>query len=413
VSSATDSLPQPLSVVVAGTSFGFPYGQGAASRAYWYAKALQSAGAKVRVVTLLKPREGSEESTEPACGTYEGIEYEYACGTRVRPRSFLLRRLLGLRLIVRVQAIVRTLSREAPGHSAVLIYSESSLWIAVLAVTCRLNHVVSVLDLCEYPLVGRLGSARASLARELRRRIVYPRLDGIIPISSFLEKYVLGSRRPPPTLVVPVMVDTAMFTPGHERTATEHTRVVYCGALGRLDEVTRAICAFAQATDGLDEAELVIVGDGPIDRVKQAESLVRALGMNGRVRFTGAVRREDLPEVLRSADVFVLPRAPGVFSTAGLPNKLGEYLATGRPVVVNANGDIPHYVTDGVSAFLVDPHDEAQFAATLRRALVDRAEAAGVGVRGRDAAVEHFDFRRQGVRLAAFLATLTTIPQER
>ena len=45
----------PLRVLIVGTSFGFPYGQGAASRVYMYAKALQSAGAEVRVVSLLTP----------------------------------------------------------------------------------------------------------------------------------------------------------------------------------------------------------------------------------------------------------------------------------------------------------------------------------------------------------------------
>ena len=397
-----------LNVVVVGTSFGFPYGQGAASRAYWYAKALQSSGAAVKVVSLLLPSQGREGSGEPACGTYDGIEYEYACGTRVRPRSFLLRRFLGLRLLLRVFNLVRDQSRQSPGHSAVLVYSESSLWIAVLAAACRLNGVVSALDLCEYPLVGRLHSTRASLARELRRRLIYRHLDGIIAISSYLEDYVRRSPQPPPTLVVPVMVDTVAFAPPAQTSGGAHRRVIYCGALGRFDEVAGAIRAFDRAASEIVDAELVIVGDGPAERVKQAETLVRALGLENRVRFTGAILREDLPELLRSAEVFVLPRAPGVASVAGLPNKLGEYLATGRAVVVNANGDIPSYVVDGVSAYLVDPRDELQFAERLRHALDNRAEAAVVGSRGRDVAVKYFDYRRQGVRLAAFLGALTT-----
>ena len=119
--------------------------------------------------------------------------------------------------------------------------------------------------------------------------------------------------------------------------------------------------------------------------------------------FAGDVKREELPALFATAEVFVLPRPPGVFSIAGLPNKLGEYLASGRPVVVNANGDIPRYLQDGVSAYLVDPADEAAFTARLRYVLEHRDEAAAVGARGREVAVREFDYRRHGARLVGVL----------
>ena len=63
--------------------------------------------------------------------------------------------------------------------------------------------------------------------------------------------------------------------------------------------------------------------------------------------------REELFERLRTARVLALPRPAGSFSQAGLPTKVAEYLASGRPVVVTAVGDLPLYLRDGVDAYLV------------------------------------------------------------
>ncbi len=394
----------PLRILIAGTSFGFPYGQGAATRVYMYAKALQSAGAQVLVASLALPSR-DETTDEPASGVYDGVPYEYACGTRVRPRSFIGRRLLRVRRLLRLCTLALWMAKGSPGRSAVLIYSNSTFWTAALVLLARRSGAVVLLDLCEYPRPGGLGSFRARLQRATHRAFLYPSLDGVVTISTYLEEFVAAGPRPPAGIVVPVMVDTDLFAPGTE-TRAPGRQVVYCGALGRYEEVERVITSFAQAADGLPDTGLLLVGYGPPERVARAEALVRRLGLEKTVRFAGDVRREDLPGLFADAEVFVLPRAPGVIAVAGLPNKLGEYLSAARPVVVNANGDIPRYLDDGVSAYLVEPGDEAAFTARLRYVLEHPVEAASVGRRGREVAVREFDYRRHGARLAEFIASL-------
>jgi glycosyltransferase involved in cell wall biosynthesis len=395
-----------LKVLIIGSSFGFPYGQGATGRVYGYARALRHAGAEVSVISLAVPTRDDEVSDAPLSGVYEGIPYEYACGTRVRPASFLRRRALRLRALARVHSLIAQATRESHGRCVVLIYTGAAEWIVTLTAMARTCGAAAVLDLAEYPVAHYLRSYKALLLREARRTLAYAALDGIIPISTYLDQYVAASPRPPASLLVPLMVDTDLFNGSPPATGSVVRRVLYCGALGRNDEVERAVRSFAQAADDLPEAELLLVGYGPHDRVAQARDLVHELGLDERVTFTGDVRREELPVLYASAEVFVLPRRAAVFAVAGLPNKLGEYLASGRPVVVNANGDIPRYLVDGVSAYLVDPTDEAAFAARLRYVLEHRDEAAAVGARGREVAVREFDYRRHGTRLVEFFSCL-------
>jgi glycosyltransferase involved in cell wall biosynthesis len=73
-----------------------------------------------------------------------------------------------------------------------------------------------------------------------------------------------------------------------------------------------------------------------------------------------------------------------------MPTKLGEYLATGRPVVVTATGDIPKYLHDGVEAFVVEPGDVHSFSEALERALYNPV-AAEVGRAGQRLARREFD----------------------
>ena len=58
---------------------------------------------------------------------------------------------------------------------------------------------------------------------------------------------------------------------------------------------------------------------------------------------------------MRTAGAFALPREDALFSRAGFATKLGEYLASGRPVIASATGDVELYLKDDVDAFLV--HD--------------------------------------------------------
>jgi len=97
-------------------------------------------------------------------------------------------------------------------------------------------------------------------------------------------------------------------------------------------------------------ATLVLVGDGP-DR-DATEQQVDGLGLRKDVRFLGKV--ESVGDVLRGADLFLLPSATESFGLAAL-----EAMACGVPVIASAAGGIPEVVEDGKTGFLAPPGDVA------------------------------------------------------
>jgi glycosyltransferase involved in cell wall biosynthesis len=182
---------------------------------------------------------------------------------------------------------------------------------------------------------------------------------------------------------------------------------VYAGSLAHADEVTSLLEAFAAVAKGIPEARLEVLGDDPNgDALTRFPALANALGIGARVAFRGAVSRETVAERIADAAALALPRPKTPWAEAGLSTKLAEYLATGRPVVVTAIGDIPLYLEDRVSALLVEPGDPDAFAAALRGALVDPIAAERIGRQGRDAAERHFSVAVHGPRVARFFESL-------
>jgi glycosyltransferase involved in cell wall biosynthesis len=117
---------------------------------------------------------------------------------------------------------------------------------------------------------------------------------------------------------------------------------------------------------------LVIAGDGPL----AGELRARAAALGVRAEFPG--RRDDIPALLASAAVFVLPSL-----WEGQPLVLQEALRAGVPVVATHAGGIPDLTGDD-AALLVPPGDAARLADAVRCVLRDPA----LGARLRAAARE-------------------------
>jgi glycosyltransferase involved in cell wall biosynthesis len=151
------------------------------------------------------------------------------------------------------------------------------------------------------------------------------------------------------------------------------------GALSELKNVVRLANAFAT----LGEGALTFVGDGP---------LRSALTSRPNVRVVGRVPHDQLPSYLAAADVVCQPSL-----VESLGQALLEAMACGRPVVATRIGGPPEFVTPEAGV-LVDPMDEADIAAGLRR-----AAALPVPNPAARAAAERHDVSEQARRVEAIL----------
>jgi glycosyltransferase involved in cell wall biosynthesis len=115
--------------------------------------------------------------------------------------------------------------------------------------------------------------------------------------------------------------------------------------------------------DAIPNAQLALVGEGP----HRAALERHFAGM--RVRFTGALRGDDLAAAFASTDVFVFPSETDTFGLALL-----EALASGCPVVAARAGGVPDVVREGRDGLLYAPGDKGAMIAAIRRMLEPTAE---------------------------------------
>ena len=136
-----------MRVWIIGDNFGFPNGSGATARVHGFARALQSVGAEVRIVCMT-PTEvaGRRSLNADAAGVYDGIPFEYACGTTTLPAGVLARRFL------RVRSALRTWWSARRARPDVVIATAQTLSGLLLPwLVARAVGAACVLDACELP----------------------------------------------------------------------------------------------------------------------------------------------------------------------------------------------------------------------------------------------------------------------
>lgn len=286
----------------------------------------------------------------------------------------------GVKLFPRLFRLFRRIN-PAIVHTRNLAALEASVpaWIAGVPLRVHGEHGRDVGDLD--------GSNRTY---RLVRRVHRPFVSHYVAVSSDLEKYLLDTIGISSTRVTRIVngVDTAAFAPAAVRAPASGCPFVdpalwLCGTVGRLQPVKNQALLAKAFVRALERApalrgrlRLIVVGEGPT-RAELVDILSRA-GVLDLAWLPGA--RNDVADVLRALDVFVLPSL-----AEGISNTILEAMASGLPVIATDVGGNGELVENGRTGALVTPGDtDALAEALLRHAQhPDQARAAGRAGRAR------------------------------
>lgn len=192
--------------------------------------------------------------------------------------------------------------------------------------------------------------------------------------------------------VVPCGVDLQRFTT--EGPAAARGRPHRVLGVGRLVP-RKGFDTMIEALPALADTEFVIVG-GPAaahldddPEVRRLRELARRLGVADRVVFTGAVDRDQMPALLRSADVVTATPWYEPFGIVPL-----EAMACGVPVVASAVGGMLDTVVHDVTGRLVTPRRPKECADAVSMILRDSFYRRSLGLAGRDRACARYSWDR-------------------
>ncbi|MFC0438362.1 glycosyltransferase [Kutzneria buriramensis] len=208
---------------------------------------------------------------------------------------------------------------------------------------------------------------------------------------SVFELLGIGARRSRVS-VVPYGVDITMFSPcGPIAPRGERHRLLAVGLVLDHRDYDTAIAALPHMPD----AELVIAG-GPEAELLSEDAAARSLwklaehfDVGDRVKLLGGVAHQDMPALLRSADVVVCTPRHAPAGTVAL-----EAMACGMPVVAEPTGGLVDMVVDNVTGRLVPPRDPAAFAKVIRPLLANPMVRGAFGAAGRDRVEARYSWDR-------------------
>jgi D-inositol-3-phosphate glycosyltransferase len=188
--------------------------------------------------------------------------------------------------------------------------------------------------------------------------------------------------------VVAPGIDLATFFPMPKKEARrkigfpDQRLLLFVGRLERLKGVETILRALALAADRRhQDVRLLVLGEDSRDAEQSEKDRLRRiaaeLGIADRVDFLGSVAHHELPYFYAAAEACLMPSYSESFGLVGL-----EAQACGCAVIASNVAGLASVVRDGVTGYLVDGHEPAEWAERILRLLDDPENAEQMGRRG-------------------------------
>jgi glycosyltransferase involved in cell wall biosynthesis len=244
------------------------------------------------------------------------------------------------------------------------------------------------------PKDDRLYTVVASAYDRLQRGFSLARTAQIVFLTdSYRDEMALSPRLASRVRIVRTGADIDMFSPNVDGTAVRKQYGLgqaECVGLwvGSLNEHNRYkgldYLLEALATTDARDIRFLIVGGGEL--LSELQAKATRLGLGQRVKFTGPVSNENLPEYYAAANFFTLPSIKGPENS---PVVVFEAMASGKPVIASDLPGVREIVRAGQTGLLVPPRDIGSLANALRFIRENVDLCASFGQQGRELAAIH------------------------
>lgn len=392
---------KPLNIVFI-YSGSFPEGGAYANRMLGFAKGLQELGNTVSFFVIYP---GYNNLNNELSAISDGIKYEYTCGTIWLKE---MNRLAKLKIaIFGIKNALKKIKRiqKLKGIDCIVFGTNNLVQTFPFYIYCKKKHFKMIREYNEYPPPELGFKRKIPFYTELLYRLEFNIFDGMILISRALDDFFkrrLSSKKR--KILVPIIVDPARFTNTPQKYSKKKNIVFVGDVLGEKDGVQLLIDSFVKIHKMIPDQKLILIGD--ISDKKGLVSLKKKIEkkeIKDKIVFTGYIEREQVIQYLDMAKLVVLARPANKQAEAGFPTKLGEYLASGNPVICTKVGDIPLYLKDGENAFICEPGDTVAFSQKILEIFRNQNKAKQVGKNGRKLVFKEFNYKFQSKRVEDFI----------
>jgi len=383
---------------------GFPHkGSASIEKLKLICKGIVEAGGKVTVINRKGVFSQDKILFDPA-GKYHGVNYVYASNTIYRPSGFLKR---NWQKIVGYYGEINYLSKYNREDNQLIAFV-STMNFFTLVFYFLLSKIYSF-KLC-------LSHVELNIAMQHHDRLIqkmsdilidryaFSLVDAAFPISELLIQDIARKNPLIPCLKLPILCDFETFD--IKKDVCSEPYFLYCGSLSYIDVVYFIIESFEKLNSD-ENYHLYLVVNGNSKQKKMLKDRIYHSSKKELIDIFSNIPFDELVQKYIDAQGLLIPLRPTLQDAARFPNKIGEYLASGNPMISTNYGEVAHYFTDGHTALIAQEYDVQQFAEKMNFIIQNPNESSQIGLNGRKLGYGKFDYVKHGRQMLEFLQSLT------
>jgi len=256
--------------------------------------------------------------------------------------------------------------------------------------------------------VGVLTNPLLIRMTEWLERFLYRHADQVMVNSPGYREHVevRGGKR---VVLIPNGSDPDMFDPADDGADFRQSYnlgdrfvALYAGAHGMSNDLGVVLEA-AKMLEGAN-IQIALLGAGKEKANLQARADEMGLA---NVTFAPSVPKSEMPGALAAAEACIAILKPLEEYKTTYPNKVFDYMAAGRPVVLAIDGVIREVVEVAGCGIFAEPGNPSALAEAIRSLAEDKEKTREMGLRGRAYLEEHFSRAAIGEKLLGLLAEMT------
>jgi len=234
-------------------------------------------------------------------------------------------------------------------------------------------------------------------------KVSYNTSTAIIPISegyvkTLVEKYKIPTNK---IHVIEHGVDVTKFNQSDQSCIENKEKLImYSGAINIGYDFEPII----QAAKLLESQQIRFVIRGTGDMVDKLEIMIKKYDVHNIMVNTTLLEKNKLISLLKTVNIFLLPMSFGVIDF-GLPTKVLEYQALGKPIICISNGEAGNYIQKTRSGLVATNKDPKQISELILKLIKDENLANQLGKNGYDHIHNNLTLERIGEKLVSLINT--------
>lgn len=232
--------------------------------------------------------------------------------------------------------------------------------------------------------------------------------SAVIVISSEHRKYYEQYTSPKcKYVIIPMLMEITREEEKYEQKENKEELVVgYAGTLNKSNGVELLVSAVSEAINQKQKVQLVMFGPARPDYRTYLKDRVKKANSGDKIHILDPMgNKETIDFINKNIDILVIPKIQDSRARGYIPSKLGDYLNSGKPLIVTDVGEMNQYIQHRINGFLISPENPESLTDTLNFICHNYETARAIGQKGRLSA-RQFDYKKQVSSLSCVIDSL-------